>query len=263
MKKYLIILFVVSFLSNCTKDTFVEPKSDFNFRGEDVSTFVMATLDTCSLFNTSLDGVSYSWDFGDGRQSEEKQPVISYETSGNYLITLTAEGENGSTSQSSKQIQIVDRVLKKILIKTVHWDTINPNGWPKDTIVDLFFQIQDYTDLYEPSLKIYPNCEVLYNSDTIQNIPMNYNIPIEIYLNEKFVLERNKLNFLYGDYNLGHAYIFSIMGIDSNNNTFCIHNNHGGGGNSFSITKENLSTNEFVVQFGHYFSEVHLICDYE
>ncbi len=42
------------------------------------------------MINESSGATSFEWDFGDGRSSEELQPLITYETPGNYTITLKA-----------------------------------------------------------------------------------------------------------------------------------------------------------------------------
>ncbi|MFT4522493.1 MAG: PKD repeat protein [Bacteroidia bacterium] len=44
-----------------------------------------------SFTNTSSDAASYSWDFGDGMTSTEKDPVHTYTDKGDYMVTLTAE----------------------------------------------------------------------------------------------------------------------------------------------------------------------------
>ena len=51
----------------------------------------------------SRDGtVAYRWDFGDGVVSEEANPQHSFETPGNYVITLTISGVDGVASYSRR-----------------------------------------------------------------------------------------------------------------------------------------------------------------
>ncbi|MCP3929052.1 MAG: PKD domain-containing protein [Bacteroidetes bacterium] len=60
-----------------------------------------------SLTNTSSDNASsYLWDFGDGRTSEEDNPVHQYDLDGTYIISLTVYNDCGSMT-SSKTITIV------------------------------------------------------------------------------------------------------------------------------------------------------------
>jgi hypothetical protein len=48
---------------------------------------------TVSFTNTSVNGVTYLWDFGDGKTSTDKDPVHLYSTPGWYNVCLTAYGE--------------------------------------------------------------------------------------------------------------------------------------------------------------------------
>lgn len=53
--------------------------------------------------NTSLNAVSYSWDFGDGSAAVTDQaPIYTYTTAGTYSVTLTATGITGSADAVKK-----------------------------------------------------------------------------------------------------------------------------------------------------------------
>jgi PKD repeat protein len=45
--------------------------------------------------NTSVNGVSFEWDFGDGITSTEENPVHTYAEAGTYTVTLTVVGDCG------------------------------------------------------------------------------------------------------------------------------------------------------------------------
>ena len=49
-----------------------------------------------SFVNTTTDGISYSWDFGDGNTSTEQDPIHTYAIDGTYTVTLTATNDCGS-----------------------------------------------------------------------------------------------------------------------------------------------------------------------
>ncbi len=49
-------------------------------------------------------GVIYNWNFGDGNTSDQQNPTNTYETPGNYTITLNVEDANGCTDQLSQDI---------------------------------------------------------------------------------------------------------------------------------------------------------------
>jgi PKD repeat protein len=56
---------------------------------------------TVTFTNTTTDGASYSWDFGDGQTSTAMSPVHTYATQGIYNITLTATNTNGASTAST------------------------------------------------------------------------------------------------------------------------------------------------------------------
>ena len=62
-------------------------------------------LDTCALNavfnNTSVNGSSYLWDFGDASTSTQINPAHTYSAAGNYTVTLTATDVNGCTATAS------------------------------------------------------------------------------------------------------------------------------------------------------------------
>ncbi len=49
--------------------------------------------------NMSENAVSLIWDFGDGMNSTEQNPVHTYSEAGNYTVNLTASNENGTDSK--------------------------------------------------------------------------------------------------------------------------------------------------------------------
>jgi len=48
------------------------------------------------LLNESIDGITYSWDFGDGAASTDVSPVHAYPEPGIFIICLTATNDFGS-----------------------------------------------------------------------------------------------------------------------------------------------------------------------
>ncbi|MBU1614029.1 PKD domain-containing protein, partial [bacterium] len=63
------------------------PTTNFNF---------IQNLYTFSFTNNTLNGKSYSWDFGDGNSSEAVNPLHTYAKPGVYDVCLTATNEVGS-----------------------------------------------------------------------------------------------------------------------------------------------------------------------
>lgn len=56
---------------------------------------------TVNFFNTSTDGESFLWDFGDGATSTEMNPFHTYASQGSYNVTLTATNSSGANTISS------------------------------------------------------------------------------------------------------------------------------------------------------------------
>lgn len=59
-----------------------------------------------SFTNTSLNAVSYSWDFGDGTSSTLRDPAHFFSEAGVYVVRLTAKGVGGCFTHYSKTITV-------------------------------------------------------------------------------------------------------------------------------------------------------------
>ncbi|AEH01600.1 PKD domain-containing protein [Lacinutrix sp. 5H-3-7-4] len=58
--------------------------------------------------NGSVSATSYTWDFGDGNQSTEVDPVNTYPGEGMYTVTLTASDDLGVTSTFTETIEVIE-----------------------------------------------------------------------------------------------------------------------------------------------------------
>jgi hypothetical protein len=106
-------------LVGCKKDMTPAGKASFNFRGDTTSVFRMATYDTCTLFSNANYFDSTFWDLGNGTVSKDKNLILSYTHSGTYDVKLTVRHNNGQETSVTKKVVVLDRVLKKIIIKRV------------------------------------------------------------------------------------------------------------------------------------------------
>lgn len=115
-------------INACTKGN-TNPTSDFSFTS---SSYIAPSQ---VLFeNKSKDAASYSWSFGDGTNSTEKNPTKTYNLVGIYTVTLTATSEAGSAS-SSKQIIIIG-LPKPIVALNKLYDTIGlPTNTPRSITI--------------------------------------------------------------------------------------------------------------------------------
>lgn len=63
-----------------------------------------------SQSETNLDTLKYTWDFGDGKISTEKNPAHTYEKEGTYLVKLFVESvENKLAASVSHAVSVIDR----------------------------------------------------------------------------------------------------------------------------------------------------------
>jgi PKD repeat protein len=271
MKKFFpvfaIILFVVNSCGsdNNTNSIIQAPIAAFSFRGDTTSILRMITLDTCTLINKSTNADSVLWDFGDGRISRDKKVILSYPKSGTYILKLIAKRFDGQTSESSKKVIVLDRILKKIVIDRVQWDTANVSqGWPTTDIADIYFQIQLFTDNTMKPKGIYSKCPILFTSPIIKNINCNHipptYQPIEIPITEKFIIDKKLISKTFDLSKINNLYLFSVMAKDANGKSYCIVNNVWY--NLELNIQDNFALNNFFVETSSSTS-FRLVCDYE
>mgnify|MGYP006284416803 CR=1 FL=1 len=98
MKKIVLLLCIAFLFNSCEEEE--KPMADFSISGlEEIGV-------SLKFENKSQNCSSYSWNFGDGTSSTLENPLHVYRERGTYSVTLTAEGENG-TSVATKKINII------------------------------------------------------------------------------------------------------------------------------------------------------------
>lgn len=266
--KNLLLLLVPAIMigAGCHKTVSPIALADFNFRFDSATVLKMGTYDTCTLFNSSTNADSVSWSLGDGRHASDNNLVLSYNKTGTYRVSLTAYNKDGSKSTITKQVVVLNRVLKKIIIDYIYWDTI-PNSipffnakWPTSPTADVFVRLQKYNgDTVTLPIGIYPNVPVAFNSPVIKNVSYKTLKPIEIPIAGKIIIDKAEITYPYTQ----NAYLASLMAKDAKGNLYCLISNFGGG-SSFGITKEDLDANIFIVHCSlGGFGSFQLVCDFE
>jgi sugar lactone lactonase YvrE len=101
----LTLMTLVVFLG-CKKDEEEIPPASTVAKFEYTSDNDFFAPTTIAFTNTSIEATSYSWDFGNGETSTEKNPTVMYEDPGVYTVTLTATGN--TTDTESEDIVIKD-----------------------------------------------------------------------------------------------------------------------------------------------------------
>jgi len=93
-------------LTSCQK----EPTAGFS-----ADKTAVLTDEVIQFTNTSTDGDSYSWDFGDGETSIDLSPTHSFSTPGSFTVKLTAFSKNGKkTSTATLSITVTQETLLKL-----------------------------------------------------------------------------------------------------------------------------------------------------
>lgn len=79
------------------------PSAAFSFAQTDAEDYRIV-----SFSNESASATEFSWDFGTGDTSTEKNPSYRYEGEGVYTVTLNITDGNGITSTITKDIQVIE-----------------------------------------------------------------------------------------------------------------------------------------------------------
>jgi gliding motility-associated-like protein len=111
-----------------------------------------------SFENLSVNSLNYSWNFGDGQISIESNPQNLYAGQGNYLVTLTAYGNENCESILKKIIVLENPVLDQMIVP----NTFSPNN---DNYNELF-EIANNNDCYDYNFKIYNRWGQLIHNST-------------------------------------------------------------------------------------------------
>lgn len=128
-------LFFITTLFSCSK-TAPTPAPVASFNWAATSTTAPATV---NFTNTSTNGKSYLWDFGDGGTSTNFSPTYTFTKGGSFTVKLTVTGDGG-TASTSQTINITTPTSLQITIKD---DLGNP---VVGASVKLYSSITDWTN---------------------------------------------------------------------------------------------------------------------
>lgn len=258
MKKLTLPVLLLCMLFVACKKESAAPTAGFTFGGKAANQLRLATADTTTLTSTSSGAASVSWDLGDGRKSADRQLVLSYPKSGTYTVTLTTTGSNGKTSSVSKQVTVLDRVLKNIVINKVYWNYTDPfyaqAGWPLTPTADLYVKIQQQQDNDVSAGGSHPNATVIYTSPVISNVVSDTSTPITIAVSSKVIFEKPYLDVS------NPKYIISLIARNKTGE-YTLFSNRYSGANQI-IMADDLAKNTFIFNTS-FFSSLDLNFDFE
>tara|TARA_R110002126_G_scaffold69680_3_gene175705 strand:- start:1435 stop:3306 length:1872 start_codon:yes stop_codon:yes gene_type:complete len=82
-----------------------------------------------SFSNLSTEAATYSWDFGDGNTSTEKNPTFTFEDGeGTYPVTLTATDGNGVTGSNTVDVIVQEGPFQPVILEAGFEDNEIENG---------------------------------------------------------------------------------------------------------------------------------------
>jgi hypothetical protein len=141
------------------------------------------------LANCSENGFRCYWDFGDGDNSEEKNPEHFYTSSGTYTVELKVYSKNNKSFKSDfKTVTVKDRPVSVVINSIVlsSFPELNWNGglWDVQGLPDIRFQIVDGTTTYMDGVEIGQDQEFsqpyVYYNDFPVTLPYSSNYLINV-----------------------------------------------------------------------------------
>ena len=228
MKSLIVTVFVIalSFVS-CKKDSdpLLKPKADFSigeYGGFNQSyadtAFIIGTHDALVLRNQSTNANAIIWNFGNGKTVTDNNPLLTYDSAGNYNVSLTAYNKNGTVSMTSKNIIVMERVLKSFSINNLEINKFAPsqNGLPIFTKINLWLEVKfshSTSDTYTSNGDIL--AAVVYKSPVFTNIDSSFHSSINFALGgtEKVIINSPVNNYDYTS--TGRGIIINLYGQDN------------------------------------------------
>jgi PKD repeat protein len=104
------------------------------------------------FYNTTDDGVTYLWEFGDGYTSELESPVYSYDDPGTYTVRLNAYGYGTEEDSYTKTLHVVEGVNSALRITVLeYYDEYPVQG----ASVLVFGSVSDWETETNPSEEVF------------------------------------------------------------------------------------------------------------
>lgn len=228
MKPLLVTVFVMTLsLVSCKKDSapLLKPEANFSvgeyggFNETYTDTaFIIGTHDALVLRNQSTNADSIIWNFGNGKTATDNNTLLTYDSSGNYNVSLTAYNKNGTVSMTSKNIIVMERVLKSFSINNLEINKFAPsqNGLPVFTKINLWLEVKFShvnSDTHTSNGDIL--APVVYKSPVFTNIDSSFHSSINFSLNgtEKVIINAPVNNYDYTS--TGRGIIINLYGQDN------------------------------------------------
>jgi len=190
------LLIFVMLVVSCKSDLVTpQPKADFSIDGTAATTVTIGTNDALYPENRSSNATSVIWDFGNGTTSTDQHPKVTYSARGNYDLTLTAFGQNGSKNVIKKNVVVKERILKSIQLYNIYLNSYlagQASGvtFPVFSKLDLWIELKfsqgpiqrsSNYDIIAPTIfktPIYHDVDSTLHSNLIYDLPQPQNTVI-------------------------------------------------------------------------------------
>ncbi|MEX0981671.1 MAG: PKD domain-containing protein [Bacteroidales bacterium] len=117
-----------------------------------VETDIVFTGEQVKFYNTTVDAVSYLWEFGDGYTSALESPVYSYDDPGTYEVTLNVFGYGSEEDSYTKTIHVIEGINSALRITVLEYFDEYP---VEGASVLLFESVADWETETNPSEEVF------------------------------------------------------------------------------------------------------------
>lgn len=109
------------------------PTAGFSYSQTDPENFAVV-----SFANGSSSSTRYTWDFGTGDTSTEKDPSYEYSGEGTWTVTLTSSDENGASAISTQEVTVIEPDEPDAIVpEVINGDfTAGQDGWKIESFTD-------------------------------------------------------------------------------------------------------------------------------
>ncbi len=130
----------------------------------------VTNADSAAFTNTTQNGISYAWDFGDGQSSTEANPSHVYASDGTYTVVLTATNACG-TSTFTQEVVIVTGVEASFIADVTSGCaplTVNFQDMSSDNTTSWLWSFPGGT----PNSSTQQNPTVVYNTPGVYSVTL-------------------------------------------------------------------------------------------
>ena len=120
-----ILISFLLILNSCQKDDPPAPLAVASFDYDATTDIIGQAPLNVQFVNNSENGVSYSWDFGDGTSSTEEAPLHVYAGGGTYTVKLIATNVDGNTSIDEATIELASPLVGTWVLDSTAVSTID------------------------------------------------------------------------------------------------------------------------------------------